>query len=61
MFSFTKCGISYMQRFFTIATLAAIFFILLAACTSTPLKENEFKSPSDAVQAQSWGRMPKNL
>jgi len=51
MFSFTKSGISYMQRFFTIATLAAIFFFSLAACTSTPIKENEFKSPSDAVQA----------
>jgi len=51
MFSFTKSDIPYMQRFFTFATLATIFFFSLAACTSTPSKENEFKSPSDAVQA----------
>ncbi len=51
MFSFTKSDIPYMQRFFTFATLAIIFFFSLAACTSTPSKENEFKSPSDAVQA----------
>jgi len=40
-----------MQRFFTIATLAAFFCFYLAACTSTPQAKNEFKSPSDAVQA----------
>jgi hypothetical protein len=51
MFSFIRSEILNMQRFFTIATLAAFLFFSLTACTSTPSKENEFKSPSDAVQA----------
>ena len=51
MFSLTKSDIPYMQRFFTFATLATFFVFSLAACTSTPSKENEFKSPSEAVQA----------
>ena len=51
MFSFIRSEILNMQRFFMIATLAAFFCFSLAACTSSPSKENEFKSPSDAVQA----------
>jgi hypothetical protein len=51
MFSWTKSGILNLQRLFTIATLVAFLGFSLAACTSTPSKENEFKSPSDAVQA----------
>jgi hypothetical protein len=51
MFPFTKSWILNIQRFFTIATLAAFLGLSLASCTSTPSKENEFKSPADAVQA----------
>jgi hypothetical protein len=51
IFSYTKDGIQNMQRFFTIATLVTSLCFSLVACTSTPPKQKEFKSPADAVQA----------
>jgi hypothetical protein len=51
MFPCKKVRILHIQRLFTVAALAAFLCLTLAACTSTPSKENEFKSPSDAVQA----------
>jgi hypothetical protein len=51
MLSFTESGILNIQRFFTIVTLVAFLCFSLTSCTSTPPKENEFTSPSNAVQA----------
>jgi hypothetical protein len=51
MFSCSKSGIQNIQRFFTISFLVAFLGLSLVACASTPPKENEFKSPADAVQA----------
>jgi hypothetical protein len=51
MFSFTKIEILNMQRFFTVATLVVFLGLSLAACTSPTPKQQEFKSPADAVQA----------
>ena len=51
MLPFIKNGIQKKQYFFTIATVVAFLCLFQAACTSTLSKENEFKSPSEAVQA----------
>jgi hypothetical protein len=51
MFSFTKNRAFNIQRFLTITTLTVFLCLSLAACTTSPPKKNEFKSPSDAVQA----------
>jgi hypothetical protein len=52
MFSCSKSAIQYMQRFFTIAALAAFLGLSLTACTtSTPEQQKGYKSPSDAVEA----------
>jgi hypothetical protein len=51
MLPFIKNNIQKKQYFFTIATVVAFLCLFQTACTSTPSKENEFKSPSEAVQA----------
>jgi hypothetical protein len=51
MFPCAKNGIFNIQRFFLITALAVFLGLSFAACTSSPPKENEFKSPADAVHA----------